>query len=100
MSEYNICGVLVMATPQKGSIIEDTLNKIEGVEVHAREDGGKMVVTVEGPLGRQLANIIGDFSNIDGVLSTSLVYHEIDSDSTCDHTPLEHNQSPAEERLQ
>ncbi len=96
MNEYNICGVLVMGNPDKGAVIENTLNNIKGVEVHAREHGGKIIVTVEGPHSREIANIISGFSDIDGVLSTSLVYHEIDSEQA----PLENNHSPAEERLQ
>lgn len=80
MSEYNICGVLVMTNPKMGAVVEDALNNIDGVEVHARENGGKLVVTVEGPHSRECANMISDFADIKGVLSTSLVYHEIDSD--------------------
>lgn len=101
MNEYNICGVLVMGNPDKGAIIENTLNDIEGVEVHARENGGKLVVTVEGSQSRQIADLITSFSDIDGVLSTSLVYHEIDSDQAAlDQDLLDNNNSPAEERLQ
>ena len=86
MSEYNICGVLVMTNPDMGEIVETTLNEIEAVEVHARQNGGKLVVTVEGPLGRECANTITSFSDIKGVVSTSLVYHEIDSDEESPET--------------
>lgn len=78
MSDFNVCGVLVMAAPESGPVVEMTLNKIEGVEVHANNNG-KLVVTVEGPNTRDFANKISDFSNIEGVLSTSLVYHEIEN---------------------
>lgn len=97
MSEYNICGVLVMTNPNMGEIVEEALNNIEGVEVHARENGGKLVVTVEGPLGRACANTISDFSNISGVVSTSLIYHEIDSD---DEESPDAIQLPAQEKIQ
>ncbi len=96
MSEYNICGVLVMTNPKMGAIVEDTLNKIEGVEVHARENGGKLVVTVEGPHSRECANTISDFGDIKGVVSTSLVYHEIDSDDASS----ESSKLSAQENLQ
>ena len=78
MSDYNVCGVLVMAAPESGPVVEAALNNIEGVEVHANNNG-KLVVTVEGPNNRDFANKISDFSNIKGVLSTSLVYHEIET---------------------
>lgn len=80
MSEFNVCGVLVMASPKKGAIVEQSLNDLNGVEVHARGDDGRMVVTVEGPLSRECANMITDMNDIDGVISTSLVYHEIDTE--------------------
>ena len=96
MSEYNICGVLVMTNPNLGEVVEDALNKMDGVEVHARENGGKLVVTVEGPHGRECANMITDFADIKGVVSTSLVYHEIESDGESS----ESNAIPSQEKLQ
>ena len=80
MNDFNVCGVLVMVNPKSSQTVEDTLKKMEGVEVHANEKG-KLVVTVEGPNDRDFANRISDFANIKGVLSTSLVYHEIETDT-------------------
>lgn len=80
MSDYNVCGVLVMARPEKGVIVEQALNELDGVEVHARGDDGKLVVTVEGILGRETADAITQLNDIDGVVSTSLVYHEIETE--------------------
>ena len=79
MSEFNVCGVLVMASPKSSAVVETTLNAMDGVQVHANENG-KLVVTVEGPNNRDFINQINDFANIKGVLSTSLVYHEIQSE--------------------
>ncbi len=80
MNDFNVCGVLVMVAPKSSQDVEATLNNMDGVEVHANEEG-KLVVTVEGPNNRDFANRIADFSNIKGVLSTSLVYHEIETDT-------------------
>ena len=80
MNVYSVCGVLVMTRPESGPIVEDALKQYEGVEVHARDEHGKLVVTIEGLHSRQVADTIADFSNIKGVVSTSLVYHEIDVD--------------------
>lgn len=74
MSEYSVCGVLVMARPENSLGVERALNALEGVEVHARADNGRLVVIVEGS-HRCTETIIG-LTDIDGVLSTSLVYHE------------------------
>jgi len=80
MSEYNVCGVLVMARPEMGDVVEQALNKMEGVDVHARSETGRLVVTVEGELGGHFADKISDMSHIEGVMATSLVYHEIESE--------------------
>lgn len=77
--DYNVCGVLVMCTPESTEAVVEELNSREGVEVHASESS-RLVVTVEGPNDRNFANKINDFSNISGVMSTSLVYHEIDTE--------------------
>jgi len=81
MSEYNVCGVLVMARPECLPRVEQDLEALPGVEVHARGEGGKLVVTVEGPFGRECADTITQMALVDGVVSTSLVYHEIDTES-------------------
>jgi nitrate reductase NapD len=78
MSDYNVCGVLVMARPDSALQVQAVLSAMQGVEVHANNNG-KLVVTVEGPNNRDFANRIQGFSDIRGVLSTSLVYHEIET---------------------
>lgn len=81
MSEYNVCGVLVMARPERCPEVEQSLVQMPGVEIHARGDDGKLVVTVEGPVSARCADTITEMALIDGVISTSLVYHEIDPES-------------------
>ncbi|RMG38841.1 MAG: hypothetical protein D6720_00495 [Gammaproteobacteria bacterium] len=78
MSEYNVCGVLVMARPERSPEVERALLELPGVEVHARGDDGKLVVTVEGPVSARCADTITEMALIDGVISASMVYHEID----------------------
>jgi nitrate reductase NapD len=94
MSEFNVCGVLVMAAPKSAKDVESKLNSIEGVEVHHNENG-KLVVTIEGPHNREFANTMSSFSDIKGVLSTSLVYHEIDSQETVNNQLNEPSINPA-----
>jgi nitrate reductase NapD len=87
MSDYNVCGVLVMARPDSADKVSATLNDMHGVEVHANNHG-KLVVTVEGPNDRDFANRIQNFSNIPGVLSMSLVYHEIEMNDEAPVQPV------------
>jgi len=79
MSEYHICGVLLMSRPEHCPVVEQTLQQMTAVELHANDDG-RMVVTVEGAGYRQCADAITQLVTLDGVASSSLVYHQIDTE--------------------
>jgi nitrate reductase NapD len=79
MSEYHICGVLLMSRPEHCAVVEQALENMTGVELHAN-DGGRMVVTVEGAEYRPCADTITQLATLDGVASSSLVYHQIDTE--------------------
>jgi len=78
MSEYHICGVLVMTRPEQAPRVEQALSTMPGVELHAN-DAGRMVVTVEGDAYQGCADTITALGSIEGVASSSLVYHQIES---------------------
>jgi nitrate reductase NapD len=80
MSEYHVCGLLLMARPEQVPAVEQTLNQMEGVELHAN-DGGRMVVTVEGAAYQECADRMNQLAVLSGVASSSLVYHQIDTES-------------------
>jgi len=80
MSEYHVCGVLLMSRPEHAPQVVEMLRGMAGVELHANE-GGRMVVTVEGSGYRQCADMITELAALDGVASSSLVYHHIDTES-------------------
>jgi nitrate reductase NapD len=85
MSEYHVCGLLLMARPENVSRVERQLSEIPGVELHAN-DGGRMVVTVEGSTYRECADIMNQLATLDGVASSSLVYHQLDNPSKPEET--------------
>lgn len=74
MTEHNICGVLVMTEPETIALVEGNLNAINGVEVHANNPEGKLVVTVEDTIDESCINRVGSLNTVDGVISTSLIY--------------------------
>ena len=78
MSEYRVCGLLLMSRPEHSPIVRRAVAQIPGVELHANQ-GGRMVVTVEGDEYRQCADAITQLTTLDGVASSSLVYHQIDT---------------------
>ena len=81
MNEYHVCGVLLMSRPEHAAMVADTLSEMRGVELHANE-GGRMVVTVEGEHYRQCADTITELATLDGVASSSLVYHQIENEES------------------
>ncbi len=97
MTDFNVCGVLVMVAPDLANTVAETLQAMDGVEVHANENS-RLVVTVEGPNDREFANVITDFASIKGVLSTSLCYHEIETE-TVPEVSFHNNAAPSQESL-
>jgi len=87
MNEYHVCGVLLMSRPEHAAMVEKALSEMPGVELHANE-GGRMVVTVEGEEYRHCADAITELATLDGVASSSLVYHQIENEESSEE-PLQ-----------
>lgn len=71
----NICSVIVHVNPEKAIQVQSTIEEVSGAEVHGGVDEGKLIVTVEETDDSVMADAITGFANIDGVLSTSMIYH-------------------------
>ncbi len=69
----NISGVIVYAAAGQSDAVTKNLNAIDGVEVHAAEDG-KLVVTVEHKNINGLADQVMAFQDMPGVMSVAMVY--------------------------
>ena len=78
MSEYHVCGLVLMSRPGRSPIVLQAIGEMPGVELHAN-DGGRTVVTVEGDEYCQCADVLGELVTLDGVAASSLVYHQIDT---------------------
>ena len=57
MNEYHVCGLLLMSRPEYAPTVERALHAMDGVQLHANE-GGRMVVTVEGQAYSDCADIM------------------------------------------
>ena len=75
----NICGVLVMARPEHVPAVEKALAATAGIEIHHIGADGRMVVTVEDTADQWAGQILTKIPTIEGVLSTSLVYHHCET---------------------
>jgi nitrate reductase NapD len=74
----NIAGVVVRAHPDHLAVVRRALGEMPGVEVHAANADGRLVVTVEGDNEGALADTFREFNELQGVLSASMVYHHFE----------------------
>ena len=77
-----ICSLVVYARPDLAPDIKSAITELEGAEVHAATDEGKLIIVLDHPDRTLCSKMIMDISNIDGVISTSLAYeyHEEQSE--------------------
>ncbi len=76
----DICGVLVQARPERLAEVGDRLAAIPGVEVHAQDPQGRLVVIVEPSDGRRTIDTVSGLGEVEGVVATSLVYQYLEDD--------------------
>ncbi|MCP4333309.1 MAG: chaperone NapD [Gammaproteobacteria bacterium] len=74
----NISGVLVHAYPEKAADVSRRLESMEGVEVHANTDEGKIVVTIEKSDDKSVADTLLELQVMPDVLNASMVYHQFE----------------------
>lgn len=77
----NISGVLVRARPENCEKLKHQLEQVEGVEVHATTDDGKLVVTVEASADRTAADKVYQLQDMPGVIAASMIYHHFEDDA-------------------
>ena len=85
----SICSMVVHSRPEKLDPIVASLNQMEGVEVRARDERGKLVVLIDHPKRQVIADSMMDMNKIDGVLNTSLIYEYFEEDEDNPPTPAE-----------
>lgn len=74
----NITGIVVYASPDGIDGVRARLEEMRGVEIHAVDANGKMVVTVEQAEGGESVEAFDRIAGIPGVLSAALAYHHFD----------------------
>ena len=77
-SEVHISSMVVHVVPQQLSRVRDAIEKLPGAEIYAESAEGKMVVVLETDDQTQIAAVIEKINDLDQVLNTALVYHQIE----------------------
>lgn len=74
--EYHVVSLVCQSIPEKKREVMNSMESIDGVEVHGTDHSGKVVVTVEGPSPKYLAQVTEQLQNVSHVLLVTVIYHE------------------------
>ncbi len=75
-SEYHVASFVAHSHPVGKQMLANEIATIEGAEVHAISDEGKIVFTVEANDQRLIANRVDQIRYHDQLLSLSPIYHQ------------------------
>ncbi|MCG6877451.1 MAG: chaperone NapD [Betaproteobacteria bacterium] len=76
-----VASLVVRARPERLTALGEALRQMPGVEVHAVQPEGRIVVTVEDVDGVYPAESIVSIHNLGGVIGVSLVYEYSDEET-------------------
>lgn len=76
----HISSLIVHARPGIEARFRAQLSALDGVELHAVADDGRMIVTMESIDDAAIRNTYEAIERLDGVLSVAMVYHQVESD--------------------
>ncbi|GAA5216629.1 chaperone NapD [Corallincola platygyrae] len=74
----HISSLVVHMRPDVMADVTDYLDQKPGLEIQGGNEQGKMVVTLETLTEHAVLDAISEINYLPGVLSTSLVFHQID----------------------
>ncbi len=75
-AEIHVASLVVYADPLRVSEISDAVGRLPGVEVHANDGRGKLVVVLETAGDTDMAAAIDRVDRTAGVICTALVYQQ------------------------
>lgn len=76
----SISSLLVGVRPEQADFVRKDLAALEGVEVHAVAEDGRMIVVVETDSDDKTVEMFETIRQLPGVLSAAMVYHQYESD--------------------
>jgi nitrate reductase NapD len=80
-SETHISSYVIQALPNQVLDVERQVAQCPGVEVYAFDPVGKIIVTMEVADERLMRSFLDDVTKIKGVLTASLVFHQIEQNA-------------------
>jgi len=82
MSLLHLCSFVIHVHPQRRAQFLQHVTEVSGAEVHALEEGGKGILTLEADREDELARHMEALRALPGVLALSLVYHHREIETT------------------
>ncbi|KAF0165968.1 MAG: periplasmic nitrate reductase NapD [Rhodocyclaceae bacterium] len=76
----NISSAIIHALPGDVAVVQAGLATLAGVEVHAISPDGKLIVTIETDDDGSNVATYERIGQLDGVMSTAMVYHQTESE--------------------
>ncbi len=73
----NLVSMVMMTRPERLTVFKEKIAKVDGAEIHVASAEGKLVVTVEADSQRALLQRIEVLQNLDGLVASNLVYHQV-----------------------
>ena len=74
----NISSIVVQAPPERSEALQAQLVALDGVEIHAVNPEGSIVITVEDTPDNKPSEVLMQVQTIEGILSASLIYNYCD----------------------
>lgn len=76
--EIHISSVVVHGAADRLDAISTAIERLPGVEVHASDPAGKLIVTIESDEEAGIAERLDAIRALDAVYTASLVYHHVE----------------------
>lgn len=74
--EWHVASLVVHCRPELRLAVINAIEQLTGAEVPVSSEQGKLVVSLEGPGQQHIVEHIDIIALMDGILSTTLIYHE------------------------
>ncbi|MBF0294827.1 MAG: chaperone NapD [Magnetococcales bacterium] len=73
-SAFALASAVLLVRPEALASVADAVTALPGVELHARDPNGKLLITLEDRASDPLARRFEQIKYFDGVLSADLIY--------------------------
>lgn len=76
--QYHVTSLVVHAAPKSLVQVKANISALNGADIHAITDEGKLIITIEGETQKSILDNVEAINALEGVINSSLVYHQVD----------------------